>query len=143
MSVRTEVRVIRFSTLLAASLAAFITVAGAHGQCEPEWLPGSEIPGVNGYVNAATVWDADGAGPAPSLVVAAGTFTFAGTTSALNIAAWDPAAAHWIALGGGVISEIRDMAVVPNTSGGHDLLVATEFGVERWNGSAWSTVGAD
>src|ERR1051325_2399444 len=72
----------------------------AHGQCAFQWKPGNDSPTVNGLVYAMTVWDPDGAGPQPPLLVIGGDFTTAGSTMAHNIAAWN--GNSWSALGTGV-----------------------------------------
>ena len=73
------------SHLLAASaLAALATSAAA--QCTNVWLPGYGCPGVNGQVAAMTQWDPDGAGPAPALIVLAGSFSVAGPVATAGLA---------------------------------------------------------
>src|SRR6185503_4452272 len=76
--------------------------ASAGGQCEPGWAmrEHSGIPGVDRSVYALGTWDPDEDGPLPELLIAGGNFTFAGTTPAANIAAWD--GERWTTLGSGV-----------------------------------------
>src|SRR5436190_2956429 len=81
-------RLHRMATLLPLLIAAGVNLRAA-GQCQPQWLPGEGIPGVNGTVYATTTWDPDGPGPQPELLVVGGLFTLAGATLANNIAAWD------------------------------------------------------
>ena len=63
-------------------ISVLVCVAGAavlaRAQCEPEWLPGKGVPGVNSKVYALTLWDPDGPGPAPTRLVAGGAFKIAG-----------------------------------------------------------------
>ncbi len=90
------------SLLTLAVAAAGVVLGGpaaARGECEPRWLPGDSIPGVNGDVCAVTTWDPDGAGPAGELLVVGGEFTFAGEVAANRIAAWD--GSQWQPLGTG------------------------------------------
>jgi hypothetical protein len=86
--------------LVLASLAVALSVNPVAGQCEPEWLPGAQPPGINGYVTAMIKWDPDGTGPAPVLLVAGGSFEIAGNAVAANVAAWD--GTSWSALGAGL-----------------------------------------
>src|SRR5947207_15766527 len=61
----------------------------AAGQCTSNWLPGAGIAGVDGIVYASTVWDPDGPGPQPPMLIVAGQFVHAGNVTANNIAAWN------------------------------------------------------
>ncbi|MBS0190157.1 MAG: immunoglobulin domain-containing protein [Phycisphaerales bacterium] len=132
--------------LISASL--LLSVAGAsaaHAQCQPQWLPGDGIPGVDGHIYSSVMWDPDGAGPlAPRLVVAGG-FSHAGTVAASNIAMWD--GSSWAPLGSGTDGEIQTLAVAANGDlvAAGDFLsaggIATSPRVARWNGTAWSGMG--
>lgn len=117
-------------------------VGDAVAQCAPVWLPGDGVPGIEGAVLAMCEWDPDGAGPTPTLLVAAGAFTVAGTTLANNIAAYDPTTGAWSALGSGTNNSIVSLAVLPTG----DLVAAGPFtiaggmpiySVARWNGTNW------
>jgi hypothetical protein len=130
------------------ALAAAAFVPAVHAQCTGEWVP---IPGMSGVdpattnVSALTLWDPDGAGPLPPLLVAAGTFTMAGSTPALNIATWDGVA--WSTLGSGIVGAYLDaLAVLPDGR----LVVSGSFtsaggvpvnNIAVWNGTAWSSLG--
>jgi hypothetical protein len=96
---------------------SFVCVAGmaaaVRAQCDTEWLPGTGVSGVLGTVHALTEWDPDGAGPAPRVLVAGGTFVLAGSVQVSNLAAWDPASGTWSALGGGVNHTVRALATLP------------------------------
>jgi hypothetical protein len=119
-------------TLLAfASLGA----PSARAQCTNQWLPGEGIAGVHGGVSASTMWDPDGAGPAPVRLVIAGAFDLVGTQPIHNIAQWDPVTGTWSALGTG-LEPIRALAVMPNGT-----LVAAGNNVSSWNGSSWTSFG--
>ncbi|HEX6813495.1 MAG TPA: hypothetical protein VF384_17885 [Planctomycetota bacterium] len=138
-------------TLLAAGLVAAIpfalTVSSMRAQCATQWVPGVGVPGVLGNVFATTVWDRDGAGPLPPLIVIGGSFTGAGTVMTNNIAAYDPANQVWSTFGSGTNDEVDALAVLPNG----DLVAAGEFWlangipvnfIARWNGTTWSPLGA-
>ncbi len=115
-----------------------------HAQCQPEWLPGDGIPGVNGAVNAMTTWDPDGSGPLGEWLIVGGEFTFAGDTSASNIAAWD--GGSWHSLDVGVNGIVRALLVHQG-----ELLVGGEFTsaggvstsrVAKWDGTRWHALGS-
>lgn len=111
-----------------------------------------------------TAWSALGAGLAGSAphgaaaivlqngdLVAGGRFTAAGGVPASNVARWD--GSSWSALGGGITGSansatgVRSLARLPNGdlvaggffTGAGGLPVAN---IARWNGTAWSSVGA-
>src|SRR5436190_21775341 len=72
-----------FRLTFAIAIAAIIAMAindRASGQCQPQWLPGEDIPGFNDTVLAVTTWDPDGEGPLPQTLVVGGTFTISGHT---------------------------------------------------------------
>lgn len=81
---------------------------------------------------------------------AGGNFDQAGNGAAQHIAAWNGSA--WSSLGGGVFEDFPTGAVVRSLlADGAGILAAGDFtgaggqeirGVARWNGSAWSAVGA-
>jgi hypothetical protein len=74
------------------------------------WLPLGT--GTNAFVRALAVFDPDGAGPMPELLIAGGGFTVAGGLSAVGIAAWD--GMSWQALGPGVDGAIEALEVYDN-----------------------------
>lgn len=75
-------------------LAALPCVALA--QCPARWLPGDPLSGVTlPDVSGLAEWDPDGSGPQPSVVVAAGSFVFAGRTSASGVATWNEQDSEW------------------------------------------------
>src|SRR2546423_2506355 len=73
--------------LLAAQLIA--TPAGRAQSCPAQWLPGDGLPGLDGTVYALAIWDPDGAGPLPPVMVLGGQFTIVGDAFAANIASWN------------------------------------------------------
>jgi len=90
------------------------------------------------------VWDPDGPGPATSKLVVGGDFTAAGNATVRNIALYDPATGEWSRLGYEVTGgPVRALAVMHNG----DLIAGGEFNgnvryLTRWNGLAWTAVGA-
>jgi hypothetical protein len=129
-----------------AAFAMLQLAAGrATAQCGPQWLAGSGVPGVNGTVYSAIMWDPDGAGPQAPRLVIVGSFTVAGGAGASNIAMWD--GVTWMPLGSGLNDAAYALATLPNGS----LVAAGSFTaaggapashIARWNGSGWSGLGA-
>jgi Domain of unknown function (DUF5122) beta-propeller len=132
-----RVRSISFAIVIAVVVIAKFAV----GQCPaPSWSAMDPVPFVNGTVRAMKMWDPDGAGPLPSVLVVGGTFTWAGSA---NVAVWN--GTSWQSLGAGTNGSIYDLAVHQG-----DLIVGGAFTaagfapanrVARWNGSAWSGLG--
>jgi hypothetical protein len=130
----------------------FITAGGVAANNIARWNGAEWSPlgsGVSNAVLALTVFD-DGTGPA---LYAGGFLSFAGGVPANRIARWNGTA--WSALGagisgGGVLSELRALAVFDDGAGaalyaGGRFTAAggvTVNGIARWNGSAWSALGA-
>lgn len=93
------------------------------------------------------MWDQDGSGPRPPLLVVAGNFTVAGSTAANRIATFDFVSGALTPLGSGMNDIVTTVAVMPNG----DLIAGGWFtvaggvsanGVARWNGTSWSALGA-
>src|SRR5688572_3588028 len=130
-------------------LAAGSFAASLAAQCANAWESFGTLPGVNGSVRAVAEWDPDGAGPLPSRVVVAGSFSLAGAVAADQVAAWDPATGTWSALGAGVAGQqqaVNVLLALPSgeliaggscsSTGGsavHPLL--------RWTGTTWAPFG--
>ena len=98
----------------------------------------------DGRVNAMTVWDPDGAGPEPELLVAGGEFTTSGGVVLNRIGAWD--GVSWHALGTGVSGTVWCLGVyrgdliiggIFRSAGGTDV-----FGIARWDGLSWHSMGS-
>lgn len=133
--------------LLLVSLVTPRTLA----QCPPGWIPGDGYAGVGGPVNAMTLWDPDGPGPQPALVVIGGTFTTAGTIVTSNIAAWNPQTGEWSSLSTGVDNTVLCLASWPSGNGRIDLIAGGQFlnaggvpasRIARWNGQSWSPLSS-
>ncbi len=136
--------------LLAVALAA----GQVYGQCE-EWLPGTGVPGISGQVNAAVMWDRDGEGPDPAVLVVGGAFTLADSTLVNNIALWD--GTSWSAMGDGLgkntgvtatSTQVNALTVYDGTviaGGTFTNSGATTLGrIARWNPgtSTWSRLNS-
>ena len=117
----------------------------AQAQCEPEWLAGAGLAEINGGVRAMTIWDPDGAGPDPEVLVVGGGFSTAGEVTANYIACWD--GSSWSALGNGLNGSVYTLAVQPDgglVAGGLFTAAAEDSGypVARWDGVSWSALGS-
>lgn len=147
--------------VLACSTSLVCPAERAAAQCDGEWLPGQKYPGVyiNGRPGGATidamvVWDRDGAGPLPPVLVLAGAFERAGGEVANHIAVWD--GTNYSTLGTGFgppnpentvpATFVSALAVAPNG----DLIAGGRFttadgapanNIARWNGTSWSALG--
>jgi len=127
-----------------ASLAKSVNMCIA--QCEWRLGPDHAAPGLPGQVNALTLWDPDGVGPSPLLLVAGGeNITSAGLEPASNLAAYD--GAQWAPLGAGVSGG----AVHAMTLFNNQLIVAGTFTsaggtpasrIVSYNGSVFSPMDA-
>ncbi|MGB3968291.1 MAG: hypothetical protein WBO45_16265 [Planctomycetota bacterium] len=126
------------------------TCPGVPAQCATQWLPGGGLPNVNGNIRASTMWDRDGAGPVPPVLVVAGYFSIVGTMAANAIASYDPATGALAPLGAGLgppgVGSVNALAVLSNG----DLVAGGSFpsaggvsaqNVARWNGTNWSALG--
>jgi hypothetical protein len=140
-------RVATVRAFAAACLFPVVFAAALPAQCANVWLRANGELGVDDTVRASTMWDPDGAGPAPSRLVLAGHFTVAGNIAANRIAAWDPVTREWSAFGTGINSIVYALAVLPSG----DLIAGGVFtqaggvntnGVARWDGTAWQPLGS-
>src|SRR5262249_17139077 len=104
----------------------------------------------DGSVYATTVWDPDGAGPQPPLLVMGGVFKVAGSVAASNIVAWDGSVFQALGSGtsGGVSATPGIVQALAVYNG--ELIAAGDFtsiggiaanSIARWNGSVWQPLG--
>lgn len=131
---------------------AFLSVASSTltAQCTTVATSLGGYPGAASFVYATCMWDADGSGPAPNLLVSGGIFSNAGTVSSQRIAAFDPATGTWSGFAGGMTSayaEVQALAALPNGN----LVAAGYFSVAggvavnniaQWNGTTWAPLGS-
>ncbi len=128
---RDDALTFRVSKFLSHLLPAFSPAVPSAAQCATEWLPGDGIPGVVGSVNATTMWDPDGAGPAVPQLVAAGSFTVAGGVTANRIATWN--GVERSSLGAGMDGNVLALTTLPNGDlvAGRAFKTAGGFGASR------------
>jgi len=121
----------------AIALVVLQSIQALSAQCATTWDPGLGLPGAGGTVQATTLWDPDGAGPAAPLLVVGGTMNMAAATTVDYVATYDPASRTWAALGNPGYY-VNALAVLPNG----DLVAGGAFQqVVRWNGGAWVPLG--
>ena len=140
------------SRLTRVSFSLALALVGAFGarnpaQCSTQWLPFQGVPGTDGQVSATTMWDPDGGGPMPPVLVVGGLFQFAGTGAASNIALFDPVSGVWSALGLGTNGDVRALTTLPNgdlVAGGAFTSAGgvTASRIARWDGTSWSALGS-
>ncbi len=123
----------------------------AHAQCSPSWLPWTGVPGADNDVRAIVEWDPDGPGPIRPKVVVGGLFRVVDDVRASRLAALDAATGNWTEFAGGANGPVHCLLLVPNASGGNDLIVGGNFttvggvpaaSIARWDGSSWSVYGS-
>lgn len=141
---------IRTLAVTLASLASCCIATGTLGQCEPDWIvtPGFGYAGVHGNVGASVMWDPDGPGPEPELLIVGGIFDAVDNTPAAHVAAWD--GQSWSNLAGGVteghiFERVSALAVYNG-----QLIVGGTFGkagdvpvngIAAWDGTEWHPLG--
>lgn len=137
---------------LSLSLACSLTACASTiaQPCQPTWIRGDPIPGVNGKVFGTTLWDRDGTGPGQPLIVAVGEFTIAGDQFAANVAVFNPASQRWSRCRDGLNGTARACTSIRNAAGGEDLIVGGDFSIAggaavqnlaRFDGASWHDVG--
>lgn len=138
-----------FGRALATAVATILPSATTIAQpCSGSWLPGWGVNGFGGGVNAAAMWDPDGAGPQPPRLVVGGIFALAGRTPVNSLAFLDPVTGQTEAFPAQINDGgwIRALAAMPNG----ELVAAGRFNfaggtpaanIARWNGVAWEPLG--
>jgi len=134
--------------LAAVAVVTHVSRGNPNGTCQPTWT--ALGTGIDGQVFSSTVFDPDGAGPAPPVLVVGGTFTSAGGQPANNIAMWDGSA--WHPLGTGVDDAVWALAAFDEDGPGPNPPVLFAGGyfitaggvvvnnIARWDGANWSSV---
>ncbi|MBL8732956.1 MAG: WD40 repeat domain-containing protein [Planctomycetes bacterium] len=109
-------------------------------------VPLGQASAPTGSVYTMVKWDPDGPGPLGEHIVCGGSFQYAGSVAAANLAMLDPSTRTWSALGAGFDGPVLALAVSPTGT----LVAAGAFvgsgpttlnHVARWNGSSWTAVG--
>jgi hypothetical protein len=107
------------------------------------WLPAGGVPGVSGSVCAVATWDPDSPGPQAELLVAGGSFEFAGDTAANHVVAWN--GSEWQPLGEGLYGTVYSLTVYDGDliAGGYFTTGETAgYNVARWDGNEWQPLGS-
>ncbi len=136
--------------LLACLRAALLAGAGLPlvAQCATDWTSGGPQSQLTGHAMCTTLWDPDGAGPAPLQLVVGGLNLIGGTQpSDQLVMMWD--GSQWQALGAGPGTNPVGTAQVSALTVWNGLLVAggnfTGPGMNHialWSGAAWQPLGA-
>lgn len=115
-------------------------------------LPNPPV-GQQAYISDLEVWDADGAGPEPGVLVVAGSFQEIGSLTTRNVAGWT--GSEWITLGAGLPSRYARAICSFDADGpgpGLNALIVSTYdydgiasraGVHEWTGLAWEQLGGD
>ncbi len=86
--------------VIVATASSLLITSRSRAQCTPDWVPGAAYPGLyRNMLHDTALWDPDGAGPDPELLVITGDFDAVGGVTANHIAAWD--GTRWRPLGAG------------------------------------------
>src|SRR5262245_54531794 len=132
-----------FRSAMCLGLLTPLLASDSIAQCPPNWVTTNALPGVDGAVNAITMWDPDGVGPDGEPVVLGGWFGVAGDVWANHVALWD--GASWRSLGQNAPIDIRALAVYRGELYAGESFTPNydppESGICRWSGSAWVSVG--
>lgn len=129
------------SRLLAVLALLPLLLAGtqARAQCTG-WHPGpldngTAVEGTDGPVYAMTMWDPDGTGPKPAMLVVGGSFTEIEGVPVNNLAARDPVTGKWQAFTTLGLGPVYALTVYNG-----DLIVGGQ-NIYRWTGSQFVTLG--
>jgi hypothetical protein len=135
-------------------LGAWLLLAGTvAAQCNLTFQSDTATPDADAPVLASCLWDRDGAGPLPPVVVLGGTFGALGNTFARGIVQSEVVSGATAPIGSGIgiggTGTLRVAAVCGTASG--QLVVGGRFqsvdgvaatNVARWDGSSWTALGA-
>ncbi|MEK6676603.1 MAG: hypothetical protein AABZ47_13240 [Planctomycetota bacterium] len=117
----------------------------SRAECPERWLtwPEQGLSGVDGNVLASILWDPDGDGPLPTLLIIGGRFRIAGNGGAKNVAAWD--GKEWHAMGDGVKGAVYSLIIHDGQLiAGSELWTKEEERAETilsWDGMNWVPLG--
>ena len=118
--------------LLRRLVPFLLTSPAALAQCALEWQTGEPLPQMRGPVQATQVFDPDGAGPSPSLLVACGDLD-AGNFADRSLLAWN--GTEWVELPGSPQGDFRAMCVW------NGQLVVAGDAIWTWDGATWTARG--
>lgn len=124
-------------------------VAASSGlaQCATQWVAGSGLPATGALVNDTLLWDPDGAGPLPQVLVVGGGWIASSTATPDHIATVDLTTGVLTNLGSWTFGDVTAVAVL-----GNGELVAAGWGnsgsppgyvttIARWSLGTWLPVG--
>ncbi len=105
--------------------------------------------GIGGHLATVTIWDTDGPGGAPGIVVVGGTFTEAAGKPGNYVAMWN--GSTWQRMDNGFIDTVFALASFSPTGNPADsrIYAGGQFGsggappfqyIAQWNGAAWSSL---
>lgn len=131
----------------AVTLLALAMTTSTLAQCL-DWAPGVGMPGTDAMVYASTVWDPDGTGPRPSVLLIGGNFRLAGEAVSPGIAQWD--GVRWTAFGPEqpslwpvyCLHVLADGTLIAAGASAGALGV-DKGAVVRWNGTDWETLSTE
>ncbi|MBK8974913.1 MAG: hypothetical protein IPM29_03225 [Planctomycetes bacterium] len=128
----------RLDTTTLLLLAATSTLADhLAAQCPIEPVPAAPIAEIAGQIEAMAAWDPDGAGPAPVVMVLAGSSLATGVVNGRRLLLWDGQQATDL----GVPPAAPTLLSIVVWNG--ELVVAgrANGNVWRWNGTSWLAMG--
>lgn len=130
---------------LVACLSLCCLAQTVTAQCDPAPQINGPRTGTDGFVNAMTRWDPDGAGPQPAQLVVAGAFTQVATVRSGGIALFNEFTNSWSNLGD-ADEEVRCLLAAPNGDllvGGHFATISgtTASRIARFDGTNWQSIG--
>jgi hypothetical protein len=131
-------------SLVTTSLLVVLCLgSGADAQCPLTWTSGGPQPELSGDARCSTLWDPDGAGPAPQRLVVGGSGLKGGTQPPnQRVMTWDGSVWQPLANGPGTAG-----AVAALTTWNGQLVAGGTFGgggisrIAQWNGSSWQQLG--
>jgi hypothetical protein len=122
-----------------AITVGLLLTPAAFAQCQFNLIEAGELAGLDGPAAALQVWDPDGPGPAPDLLLVSGDFTRAGNLLARGVVAWDGTA--WQPLGNGLAGAGSKIVIHL----GYPVLIGNAPGdprpLARFNGTNWEGLG--
>lgn len=132
-------------------LAAVLLLASSIiSQCQLQWVSGGALRGADSEVLSTTMWDPDGSGPLPPVLVVAGRFRKIGSVIGNGIATYNPATGAWSSLGSGVSRPLNESIQSVTTGPNGRLIAGGSFqsidgvpanNIAAWNGIRWSPLG--
>ncbi|OWY73125.1 hypothetical protein B7486_01900 [cyanobacterium TDX16] len=137
------IRSVGFGSILLLSVAlAWSSVAAA--DCPFGWPGQPAIPGVETTVEAITVWDPDGSGPQPSVLVVGGSTNNPATgQNSGSVATWD--GTTWTQLGSGMNDQVKALSVHNGMLIVGGLFIIADGNtvncIAWWDGATWQSLG--